>query len=52
MKCEYENAIHKLIDLANIIKNRKPGKALWINGTLDKQVKNRLLTIGKILNNT
>lgn len=52
MKCEYENAIHKVIELANIIKNRNHRKAIWVNGALDKQVKNRLLTIGKILNTT
>jgi len=48
MKYEYENAVHKIIELAKVIENRK--NAMWVNGNLDKQVKGRLLTIGKILN--
>jgi len=48
MKCEYANAVHKIIELAKVIENRK--NAMWVNGVLDKRVKGRLLTIGKILN--
>ena len=51
MKCEYENAVYKIIELGDIIKGFKPVKPLWKNGVLDKRVKSRLNTIYKILDN-